>query len=217
MTMNTITGIVAILIGVAYSYLAWDLPRATVGNPMGPIVFPLLLGGGMVLMGGIQLVQTRSKTKGERKNVSLSLTFYGKSIAQVSALCVLYVFLFERLGYLFSTFLFLVTVLFLFNGKGKWKFCTGIGGWILVWGLRPVWECTEHSIAPNARSWVVGRKSWRQFFTNLGIGLQVALQPINLIWVTVGSILGTIIGCSWIRASYRSMRYFFPLHLPWVQ
>jgi putative tricarboxylic transport membrane protein len=75
----------------------------------------------MVLMGGIQLVQTRSKTKGERKNVSLSLTFYGKSIAQVSALCVLYVFLFERLGYLFSTFLFLVTVLFLFNGKGKWK------------------------------------------------------------------------------------------------
>jgi hypothetical protein len=31
MTMNTITGIVAILIGVAYSYLAWDLPGKSYG------------------------------------------------------------------------------------------------------------------------------------------------------------------------------------------
>lgn len=31
-------------------------------------------------------------------------------------------------------------------------------------------------------------------FQNLGIGLAVAIQPINLLWVTIGGILGTIIG-----------------------
>ncbi len=30
--------------------------------------------------------------------------------------------------------------------------------------------------------------------TNLGIGFHVALQPINILWVTIGGILGTVIG-----------------------
>jgi putative tricarboxylic transport membrane protein len=29
---------------------------------------------------------------------------------------------------------------------------------------------------------------------NLGIGLAVAVQPINILWVTIGGVLGTIIG-----------------------
>ncbi len=33
-----------------------------------------------------------------------------------------------------------------------------------------------------------------QIFQNLGIGLAVAIQPINLLWVTLGGVLGTVIG-----------------------
>jgi putative tricarboxylic transport membrane protein len=33
-----------------------------------------------------------------------------------------------------------------------------------------------------------------QIFQNLGIGIAVAIQPINLLWVTLGGVLGTVIG-----------------------
>ncbi|MDH7483357.1 MAG: tripartite tricarboxylate transporter permease, partial [Spirochaetales bacterium] len=33
-----------------------------------------------------------------------------------------------------------------------------------------------------------------QILHNLAIGIGVALQPINLMWVTLGGVLGTIIG-----------------------
>lgn len=127
MTINVITGILSILIGVGYSYLAWTLPRATVGNPMAPSIFPLLLGAGMTLMGCILLIQENvHASKKEKKTVSLTFTSYGKSIATVTLLCVLYAFLFERIGYLLSTFLFLGFILYMFNGKERWKSILGI-------------------------------------------------------------------------------------------
>jgi putative tricarboxylic transport membrane protein len=127
MTINVVTGILSVLIGVGYTYLAWTLPRATVGNPMAPSVFPLILGGGMTLMGILLLIQENARgSNKEGRRVSFTLTLYGKSIAAVTLLCVLYAFFFERIGYLLSTFLFLVAVLYLFNGKERWKSILGI-------------------------------------------------------------------------------------------
>ncbi|MCX7787329.1 MAG: tripartite tricarboxylate transporter TctB family protein [Spirochaetes bacterium] len=127
MTINTITGILSFLIGIGYSYMAWTLPRATVGNPIAPSVFPLMLGLGMTIMGILLLIQEKAwLLKKERKSVSLTLTQYGKSIATVTFLCILYAFFFERLGYLLSTFLFLSSVLSLFNGKERWKSILGV-------------------------------------------------------------------------------------------
>ncbi len=115
------------MIGLGYSYMAWTLPRATVGNPIAPSIFPLILGVGMTIMGIILLIQEKSQaSKHEGKTVSFTLTQYGKSIAQVTLFCVLYAFFFERAGYLLSTFLFLVMVLYMFNGKERWKSILGI-------------------------------------------------------------------------------------------
>jgi len=122
MTINVVTGILAFLLGVGYSYLAWTLPRATVGNPLAPLIFPLMLGGGMTLLGILLLIQEAVRaSRKEGKPVSFTFTQYGKSIATVSLLCGLYAFFFERIGYLLSTFLFLSIVLYLFNGKERWK------------------------------------------------------------------------------------------------
>lgn len=127
MTINVVTGILSFLIGIGYSYMAWTLPRATIGNPIAPSIFPLILGGGMTLMGILLLIQEKMRAfNNERKPVSFALTHYGKSIAEVTLLCVLYAFFFERIGYLLSTFLFLMVVLYLFNGKERWKSILGI-------------------------------------------------------------------------------------------
>ncbi|GAB4364025.1 MAG: hypothetical protein Kow009_00690 [Spirochaetales bacterium] len=127
MTINVLTGILTILLGSMYTYLAWMLPRATVGNPIAPSVFPLILGGGMTLMGILLLVEEKTlPSKKEGKPVSFTITQYGKSIATVVLLCVLYAMSFERLGYLLSTFLFLALLLYVFNGKERWKSILGI-------------------------------------------------------------------------------------------
>lgn len=127
MTINVVTGILSFLLGVGYSYLSWTLPRATVGNPIAPSIFPLILGFGMSLMGIILLIQEKARTqKKEGKPISFILTQYGKSITAVTLLCVFYVILFERIGYLLSTFLFLSVVLYMFNGKNRWKSILGI-------------------------------------------------------------------------------------------
>lgn len=141
MTITTITGIVSILLGVVYTAQAWVLPRATIGNPLGPILFPLILGVGITVLGALLLVQEHLRVKGlpadGKASVSFTLTVFGKSIAIVTGFCVLYVVLFERLGYVLSTFLFLGSVLFLFNGKGRWKItlivatCFSVGVYVL--------------------------------------------------------------------------------------
>jgi putative tricarboxylic transport membrane protein len=141
MTITTVTGIVAVLLGAVYTAQAWNLPRATVGVPMGPILFPLILGVGMTVLGAMLIVQEHLRLKrpasAGKTAVSFKLTVFGKSIAIVTGFCVLYVMLFEFLGYVLSTFLFLGAVLLLFNGKGRWKIslivatCFSVGVYVL--------------------------------------------------------------------------------------
>jgi putative tricarboxylic transport membrane protein len=126
LTMTTIAGIAAVVLGAVYSWLAWRLPRAPVGNPVGPLIFPLIVGYGMILLGAGLVVQELLRQRkagpaGGGAGVRLALTRYGRYIAIVTGFCLLYAFLFERAGYVLSTFLFLEATLLLFNGRRKWK------------------------------------------------------------------------------------------------
>jgi len=122
MTWNMITGLAAVLIGVAYGWGAWTLPRATFGDPTGHLVYPVILGILMTLL-GLALVVKELLAKGP-KNPKDSPTFgkmtrHGKEIALAIAASVVYALVFEPLGYVFSTILYLGAVLFLVNGKVK--------------------------------------------------------------------------------------------------
>lgn len=124
MTWTGISGIASIILGAVYAYQAYVLPRATVGNPMGPVLYPMILGCGLVIFGVVLTIQELArlrKTGGQGRIKSAKITVFGRNIAIVSALCVGYAFLFERAGYVISTFLFLCTVLLLFNGMKRWK------------------------------------------------------------------------------------------------
>ena len=141
MTITTVTGITAVLLGTVYTAQAWALPRATIGTPLGPVLFPLILGAGMTVFGVLLLVQEYVRLKKpsseSKKTVSFTMTVFGRSIAVVTGFCVLYVILFERIGYVLSTFLFLGAVLLLFNGKSRWKIslivavCFSVGVYVL--------------------------------------------------------------------------------------
>lgn len=122
MTWNMITGLAAVLIGVAYGWGAWTLPRATFGDPTGHLVYPVILGILMTLL-GLALVVKELLAKGP-KNPKDSpkfgkMTRHGKEIAIAIAASVVYAIIFEPLGYVFATILYLGAVLFLVNGKVK--------------------------------------------------------------------------------------------------
>lgn len=124
MNINKLTGIIVTAVGVIYTVLAYKLPRASVGNPMEPAIFPLILGIGMTLC-GILLLASKSKEKEAKEIKKPSLKGMSQDSKLIIFTCVmgiLYGILFEPLGYVLSTILFMGGLLFAINdGLKKWK------------------------------------------------------------------------------------------------
>lgn len=122
MTWNMITGLVAMLIGIAYSWGAWTLPRASFGSPTGHIIYPIMLGAIMTLLGlALSAKELLSKDKADNKAGPKfgKLTRHGREIALAIAASMGYALVFKPLGYVISTILYLGAVLFLVNGREK--------------------------------------------------------------------------------------------------
>lgn len=122
MTWNMITGLIATLIGIAYGWSAWTLPRATFGSATGHIVYPVMLGIAMTLL-GLALIVKELLAKGP-KNAKDSpkfgkLTSHGKEIGIAILASIGYALVFKPFGYVISTILYLGAVLFLVNGRVK--------------------------------------------------------------------------------------------------
>ncbi len=122
MTWNMITGLIATLIGIAYGWSAWTLPRATFGDPTGHLVYPVILGVLMTVL-GLALVIKEQLAKGPKDPKDSptfgKLTRHGKEIGMAIGASVIYALLFEPLGYVISTIIYLGAVLFLVNGRVK--------------------------------------------------------------------------------------------------
>jgi putative tricarboxylic transport membrane protein len=122
MTWNMITGLIATLIGIAYGWNAWTLPRATFGDPTGHLVYPVILGILMTLL-GFALVIKELLAKGPKDAKDSpkfgKMTRHGKEIGLAIGASIIYALLFEPLGYVISTIIYLGAVLFLVNGRVK--------------------------------------------------------------------------------------------------
>lgn len=136
MDMSALTGIVSIILGVVYSIQAYNLPRATVGKPMSPILFPLGLGALLVIFGIILLVQQilkgKLKIQGDNKPKEKGFSYSAKLIGYTCVVSIIYALLFERIGFVFSTFLFMQAVLMVVNGKMKWKTNTMVSAFFSI-------------------------------------------------------------------------------------
>jgi putative tricarboxylic transport membrane protein len=126
LNIGALSGIITILFGIAYSLMAYNLPKAAIGNPMAPAIFPLILGVGMTILGIclfiVEVRKNKAAAKSEaKKETGKGLAYDSKLIIFTCVLALIYALLFERIGYVLSTSLFMGSLLFALNGKAKWK------------------------------------------------------------------------------------------------
>lgn len=122
MNLSLLSGALAFIVGIIYTIQAYLLPNATIGNPMAPKILPIGLGILMILFGVSLITQEVKKSgfkflDGKKAKIDENL----KLILYTCAACILYAILFNRIGYVLSTIVFLEIILLLFNGKEKWK------------------------------------------------------------------------------------------------
>ncbi|GAB3055123.1 tripartite tricarboxylate transporter TctB family protein [Virgibacillus ainsalahensis] len=116
-----ITPVFFLGIGIVYLLLTSNLTRSRVGDPNGPLYFPLLVGAVLVLFSIIYFVQEWRQR--DEKFEQLKALFTGRApflIVSTLVLIFVYTFLFERIGFLISTIIFLTGLLFVINGRKPW-------------------------------------------------------------------------------------------------
>ncbi|MFD1068119.1 tripartite tricarboxylate transporter TctB family protein [Oceanobacillus locisalsi] len=116
-----ITPLFFLVLSIIYLILTFNLTRARVGDENGPLYFPLLIGGFLFLFSIIYFIQ-EWKQRGEKFD-QLKELFTGRApflIISTLVLIFIYTFLFERIGFLISTMLFLTGLLFVINGTKPW-------------------------------------------------------------------------------------------------
>lgn len=89
----------AAVLGIGYFWSALAMPDISIGDPLGPSAFPLLLGALMALLGGSLLVKPAREGSG---SMGISV-----STGALALLLGLYGYGIPRLGYPLATFLFL--------------------------------------------------------------------------------------------------------------
>ena len=110
------TGIISIVLGFTYLIALLNIPLASIGNPYAPLYFPATLGILMVLLGIILVLKNKKIDLSKYKNDNTLPMIFKTSI-----IIIIYTLLFNPLGYIFSTIIFMFMLLYLFNGKKNMK------------------------------------------------------------------------------------------------
>ncbi|PGT80406.1 MULTISPECIES: tripartite tricarboxylate transporter TctB family protein [Bacillaceae] len=111
-----------ILLSVVFLIGSFNLPKANLGNPNGPLYFPIGLSFLLLIFSVLYLFQELKTLNKENKKITQMLSGRTPKLIGLTVLLgVGYAFIFEIIGFLFSTVLFLGALLFFVNGKQKWK------------------------------------------------------------------------------------------------
>ncbi|WP_455675685.1 tripartite tricarboxylate transporter TctB family protein [Pradoshia sp.] len=110
-----------IIISLTFLISSFSLPKATLGNANGPLYFPI---GLSILMFVLSVIYLFSELKTlNKENEKIRELFEGrvlKLIGVTIALGIVYALIFEKVGFLISTMIFLGALLFYMNGVKKW-------------------------------------------------------------------------------------------------
>ncbi|MDR7317244.1 tripartite tricarboxylate transporter TctB family protein [Brevibacillus nitrificans] len=115
-TFDRYASLLFLVLGAAFLIGSQNISASAYGSNVGPNIFPLGLGALLVLL-SLRLFYETFKYKQEEKKQGPALDYKRFLIILVAAL--LYVLLLEEIGYVASTFLFLL-VGFQTMSKGKW-------------------------------------------------------------------------------------------------
>lgn len=118
MADKVILGFVVLLAGV-YFYATSQIPTLEIGDPLGPKAFPQLLGIGLLVSGVMLFLEILKAPKSEEPRKPLSrdeIAHYG-IVAAVIGWTFLYFLVFEKLGYVIATTIYLLALTIYFNKK----------------------------------------------------------------------------------------------------
>ena len=111
-----------IVLTAVYFYATQQIPSLEIGDPLGPKAFPRLLGIGLLVTAGLLFAEMwRAKKNGTQENAAQKAEERGhyKVIAAVVVWTAIYLAVFELLGYVISTAVYLIVLTAYFN-RGKW-------------------------------------------------------------------------------------------------
>ena len=136
---------VCILISIFYFIYTINLPKAKLGDPNAPMYFPLIISIFLFIMSVIYFIKELLKDYPKKEEVKL-LFKGGAPVLIISTLIIslIYAFIFERIGYLASTILYMLAILFIVNGRNKWlvnlsvAVLFSVGSWYVFYHLLDV-------------------------------------------------------------------------------
>jgi putative tricarboxylic transport membrane protein len=102
-TFDTIAGCVFLIVGMFFITASMGISKSSYGSNVGPNIFPLGLGAILVVLSVIVIYKARSYKASPQEKERRDY----KRFALVLAATFVYILLFEPLGYVISTFLYL--------------------------------------------------------------------------------------------------------------
>lgn len=150
-TFDRYAGIVFLLLGAGIVAHSMTISQSVYGSAVGPRLFPLGLGSILILL-SLRLIYETFKYKSEPKQKKETLDY--KRFGIVLIALILYVLLFETLGYVICTFLFLF-VAFQTMEKGK-RIRSAIIAAVFSCGIYYVYVELMQGNLPGFPSWLVG-------------------------------------------------------------
>ena len=134
MNADIIVGLFSVVFSIAYVVAAWLVPAASIGDPMAPKYFPLVVGT-MGTIFSLMLLYRGAKRGHVAKAGKTPDKGHWVLIGGLIVCCLAYAAILETAGFLVSTPLFLGAMLFLINGVRGWKvnvltaLCFSFGIW----------------------------------------------------------------------------------------
>jgi putative tricarboxylic transport membrane protein len=114
-----------IVVAIIYLYATTLIPTLAIGDPLGPKAFPRLLGIALLIAAAffaLELWRARSSDQERPKASSEPPMFEGPVVAVLAVVVVwtgLYYLVFEDLGYVLATTIYLLPLMAWFN-RGRW-------------------------------------------------------------------------------------------------
>jgi putative tricarboxylic transport membrane protein len=109
-----------LVLAAAYLYATEQLPTLEIGDPLGPKAFPRILGAGLILTAillMVEMVKARKTAPADREAPAGQPPDSGAPVvvAGVAVWTFLYFLVFETLGYVLATTLYLLPLMMYFN------------------------------------------------------------------------------------------------------
>lgn len=116
--VDRVIALIVFLIAAGYLYMASQFPRLEIGDPLGPKIFPVILGTILILTAILLVFESLRKPEGDPRKSDEPEEKGNKHllvILAVALVTLVYVLVLEKVGYILDTFLLLMVTMAYFN------------------------------------------------------------------------------------------------------